>query len=140
MLELTELQLAFFAWETIILLVLVCGAATLDALPMYLLNRQTYSTIEDMPDRIEEQIGALGDLRRSRNMLLGFLTWFLLCVAAGVVRFINPPTNQDVIGVLFFGHAIVIGIFFFWRAKHADWATFKRQSRYAEERREDESG
>lgn len=133
MLELTDAQVSFFAWETIILLVLVCGAATLDALPMYLINRETYAAVKDMPNREGEQIGALGDLRRSRNMLLGFATWFLLSLAAGAARFLVPPANEDkTISVVIFSHLILIGLFFFWRAKHADWTTAKRQARLAD--------
>lgn len=134
MLALTEFQAQMVGWSGTLFWLIFTGFATLDAVPLWMLNREAYRrTISDPTIHPLEQIGAQGDLRRSRNFLIGFALAFIVGIAGFTLRiFYPPPPDTSLISALLL-YILVAHMFFMWRAKHADRVTMNQQERYIRE-------
>lgn len=134
MLALTEFQAQMIGWSGTLFWLIFTGFATLDAVPLWMLNREAYIyTISDPTISPLEEIGARGDLRRSRNFLIGFALAFIVGIAGFTLRiFFPPPPDTSVVSALLL-YILVAHMFFMWRAKHADRVTLKQQEKYIRE-------
>lgn len=140
MLTLTEFQADMVGWSGTLLWMFFTGFATFDAVPLWLLNREQYNYATNDPDTTPlEQIGAAGDLRRSRNFLIGFALSFVVGLAGFALRFFFPPEPDTSLLSALLLYILVAHMFFMWRAKHADRVTAKQQERYIREHPEEVS-
>lgn len=135
---LTEFQAELVGWSGTLLWMFFTGFATFDAVPLWMLNRQLYSYAINDPDTSAlERIGAAGDLRRSRNFLIGFALSFVVGLAGFALRFFFPPEPDTSLLSAVLLYILVAHMFFMWRAKHTDRVTAKQQERYIREHPEE---
>lgn len=139
MLELTDAQAAMVQWGAVLLWTLAAAGGVIEALALWALNREVYRVASDNAAPALEKRGALGDLRRSRYLLFGFL----LALLAGVVnvawRFLDPPPPDTSWRGAFFTYIIVVMLLCFRLAKRADMKTLKEQEAWLAKEPEEEA-
>jgi len=129
----TETQVFWIGWTTVILWTLFSLLATIDAIPLYLINRETYRAAKVRDDHKLLEIGTKGDLRKSRNFLIGFFLSSFTGLMATTGRIFAPPEPDTSSTSIILSSILILMIFFFWRAKHADRVTLKQQARYTQD-------
>jgi hypothetical protein len=131
-----ETVVYWVGWGVVILWSLFSTLATVDALPLYFINRETYHEAKIRRNHKLDEIGARGDLRKSRNFMIGFFLSALVGYGAAAGRILAPPDPDNSLFSLILSTVLVVMIYFFWRAKHADRVTVKQQERYTQEHEE----